>query len=92
VSLCKEDVSALELALGEELQDLDEALAGLLDQRNVELDVQEMNARLEVVEDFVSVVDDGFFTRDHQIVELGQEIVQDVHHDLQGLLLLVLQH
>ena len=70
VCLREEDVSTLQLALGEQLQDLDEALACLLDQGDVELGVEQVDAGLEVVEDLVDVVDDGVLARDHEVVQM----------------------
>ena len=65
VRLREVDVASLQLALREELKDLNQALTCFFDERNVELNVEQVDARLEVVEDLVDVVNDRVLARNH---------------------------
>ena len=65
VRLREVDVASLQLALREELKDLNQSLTCFFDERNVELNVEQVDARLEVVEDLVDVVNDRVLARNH---------------------------
>ena len=92
VSFNEEDLPFLLLTEGIQLQDLDQALAGLLDDGNLEVVRQQLHADIEVAEDVVDVASDLFLARLHHLIESAQQVVVDVEQQLDAPLLLVRQH
>lgn len=87
------DVTQTLLALSVQLQHLDEALRGLLDQADVELQVEQLDTAFEAVEYLVDVENNALLALGlHNVVEEPQQVMQNVKHYFQGPLLAVFCH
>ena len=90
--LHKEYLSLLLLAEGVQLQHLNQALTGFLNDGHLEMVRKELHAYVEVAEDVVDVAGDFFLVRLDSLVESTEEVVVDVQEQLDAPLVLVREH
>lgn len=92
VSLDEEDFTFLLLALGIELQHLDQTLAGFFNDRNLEMLREELHKNVKVAEDIIDVACNFAFSCLNNLIKAAEQVMIDIKKQLDAPLLLVCQH
>lgn len=92
MSFDKEDLALFLLAESVELQHLDQALAGLLNDGDLEVIREELHTNVKVAEDLVDVLRDLLLTSLDNLIEARKQVVVDVEEQFDAPLFLVGKH